>query len=177
MSTGHPLGYQRGRAPVVRLGRIVSSDSSVIHTDCTLISGDSGGPLFDLQGEVIGIHSRIARPLTMNFHVPVSTYSDTWDRLAASQQWGGGDGPMIGIRGEDSAGGCLVKEVFNGLPADRAGLKAGDLISKFEGAEVQSLQDLIDEISRHKSGEEVTLEFVRDGQRVLKKLVLIGRNP
>ena len=59
LALGHPLGYQEGRPPVARLGRILEVERSFIRTDCPLVGGDSGGPLFDMNGLVIGIHSRI----------------------------------------------------------------------------------------------------------------------
>jgi serine protease Do len=85
LATGHPLGYQNDRPPVVRLGRVLRSTDIVIQTDCPLIAGDSGGPLFDLEGKVLGINSRIGGNTKMNFHVPVDVYQDHWDRLVAGE--------------------------------------------------------------------------------------------
>ena len=59
IAIGHPGGFRPNRAPVVRVGRILVANQFLIRTDCTLVGGDSGGPLFDMQGRVIGIHSRI----------------------------------------------------------------------------------------------------------------------
>ncbi|MCL6480244.1 MAG: trypsin-like peptidase domain-containing protein, partial [Firmicutes bacterium] len=73
----------------VRLGRVQWRNENLIRTDCTLVGGDSGGPLFDMHGKVIGIHSRIGPSLATNLHVPVNTYRQTWDRLAQGEVWGG----------------------------------------------------------------------------------------
>lgn len=78
IAIGHPNGFQKGRTPVVRLGRILSFSRTSITSDCTLVGGDSGGPLFDMEGKVIGIHSRIGPTITSNVHVPIKTYTDTW---------------------------------------------------------------------------------------------------
>jgi len=165
MATGHPGGYQRGREPVVRFGRVVDSRDSVIRTDCTLVGGDSGGPLFDMQGRVIGIHSRISTRLTENYHVPVQTYLETWARLDAREEWGGRlSGGIIGIRGEDVKEGCRITELFPGLPAEKAGLKVGDVVTKVDGDRVGSLGDLVKLLGKRKPGDEVTLEYLRDGQ-------------
>ncbi len=88
IAIGHPNGFQKGRTPVVRLGRILSASRSTISTDCTLVGGDSGGPLFDMEGKVIGIHSRIGATITSNMHVPIKTYTETWDRLVKSEEIG-----------------------------------------------------------------------------------------
>ena len=85
LALGHPGGFQAGRTPPVRFGRVISIEQSVIRTDCTISMGDSGGPLFDMQGRVIGIHSRIAADASMNLHVPAATYQDAWEVLKAGE--------------------------------------------------------------------------------------------
>ena len=72
LALGHPGGFRLERPPVVRLGRVIHKYKDVITTDCTLIGGDSGGPLFDMNGRVIGIHSRIGPQLVHNVHVRVA---------------------------------------------------------------------------------------------------------
>lgn len=89
VALGHPLGYNRDRPPVVRLGRLLRNHGNVLRTDCPLVAGDSGGPLFNLEGNVVGIHSRIAGAATMNFHVPVDHFRNDWDRLVKGEVWKG----------------------------------------------------------------------------------------
>jgi serine protease Do len=178
LATGHPGGYQQGREPVVRLGRVVKSGSGVVRTDCTLVGGDSGGPLFDMQGRVIGIHSRISTGFSENFHVPVQTYLETWDRLAAREEWGGrGNGGIIGVRGDDVKEGCRITEIFPGLPAEKGGLKVGDVITKVNSDKVGSLADLIRLLGKHKPGDEVTLEYLRDGHSAKQAMKLASPTP
>ncbi|MDA1052129.1 MAG: trypsin-like peptidase domain-containing protein [Planctomycetota bacterium] len=81
IATGHPGGFDSDRTPPVRLGRIIDVNESVIRTDCTINSGDSGGPLFDMQGRVIGIHSRIAEQATVNLHGPVLAFQESWQQM------------------------------------------------------------------------------------------------
>jgi serine protease Do len=120
VSIGHPGGYRANRSPVVRLGRVLTVNAGVIITDCALVGGDSGGPLFDLDGKVIGIHSRIGPSLAQNFHVPVDTYTATWDRLAKGESWGGMGGAQLVF----SPGGKVVLEKKDRLtpedPKDKA---------------------------------------------------------
>ncbi len=113
VATGHPGGYVRGRDPVFRVGRVLARDRTVIVTDCPLIGGDSGGPLFDMDGKVIGINSRIGPPLTANMHVPVSAYSKDWEAMAQGDIFGDvpRGNPYIGVQSEDAADG--VREALD----------------------------------------------------------------
>lgn len=85
IALGHPGGFDIDRGPPVRIGRVIDIQPTVMRTDCPIVSGDSGGPLFDMQGRVIGIHSRITMSLTENYHVPAMAYREAWDKLVASE--------------------------------------------------------------------------------------------
>jgi serine protease Do len=114
IAIGQPGGFRPGRAPVVRVGRILSLSRSVIRTDCALVGGDSGGPLFDMQGRVIGIHSRIGDTIHENVHVPVDNYRKTWTRLAKGESWGTRISESMVV----SAGGKIVFEKKDKLTAN-----------------------------------------------------------
>jgi serine protease Do len=182
VSVGHPGGYIKGRTPVVRLGRILELDKSVLRTDCTLVGGDSGGPLFDMDGKVIGIHSRIGGRITDNFHVPVDTYRETWDRLAKGESWGGfdlfggGPQPFVGLRFDLDAKECKVTRVSEGSPAEKAGLKVGDIVLKFGNDKPDGPEELLKWIRGKKPGDEVALEVQRD-KEVIKLKLVVGRRP
>ena len=79
---GHGGGLDRKRGPMVRLGRVVSLKNGVIQTDCKLIRGDSGGPLFNLDGKLIGIHSRVGSGLEDNLHVPMKDFNTLTEETA-----------------------------------------------------------------------------------------------
>lgn len=176
IAVGHPGGFQRGRSPVVRLGRIQQNSGSAIRTDCALVGGDSGGPLFDLNGKLIGIHSRIGPNIAFNIHVPANTYRDTWDRLAKSEVWGGrsffGNMPYMGVVGDRDADTCKIVEVKPRSPADKAGLKAGDIILMFDGKKLDRYSDLRPAIRKKKIGDRVPLVVLRDGKELSLRLVL-----
>ncbi len=72
---GHSGGYDAARGPVVRLGRVVSVKDGMLQTDCKVIGGDSGGPLFNMKGELIGIHSKVGTGLEDNVHIPVAVFA------------------------------------------------------------------------------------------------------
>lgn len=182
-SLGHPGGYRPGRAPVLRVGRIVNPTDTFIQTDCTLVGGDSGGPLFDFDGKLIGIHSRIGLSISFNIHVPVDTYRNTWERLAKGETWGGmfntttarAEPPSIdGVEFQFLNGVMLIKDIKMGSMAEKAGLKARDRLAKLEGQEISNLDDIKKALQRKKVGDEVTLEILR-GEQLLKLKVPLSK--
>jgi serine protease Do len=179
IATGHPGGFRPGRTPVVRLGRVILASSRVIHTDAVLVGGDSGGPLFDMHGRVIGINSRIGRPTTFNFHVPISAFSSDWGRLVRSESWGGRpvrrSAAIMGVNGDDHPKGCKITGVAPGYPAAKVGLKVGDIITKLDGKKVTSFQGLVALVGRKKPGDKVTVELIRGTKTLKIPLVLAKR--
>ena len=79
IATGYPGGFDQEAPAVVRLGRVLKTTGKVLLTDCTLVGGDSGGPLVDINGNVVGIHSRIGAKLSINLHVPIDRFAESWD--------------------------------------------------------------------------------------------------
>jgi serine protease Do len=187
ITTGHPGGFKAGRSPVVRVGRILeindTTDAKYIRSDCTLVGGDSGGPLFDMHGRVIGIHSRIGGSITANMDVPIDTYRETWDRLVKGERWGRGIGrpvrptqgePDLGVKLDADSKSCRVSEVAKDSAAEKAGVKPGDVIKKFDGKETATAARLLDEIKNKKPGDEVTFEIQR-GKDTMSLKVIVGR--
>jgi serine protease Do len=87
---GHPDGFKEGRPSVPRLGTYAGhADNGMLRTSCIMMPGDSGGPLFNLRGQVVGINSEIEIPTTQNFHVSVAPAAENWERLLSSEVWKG----------------------------------------------------------------------------------------
>lgn len=165
LATGHPGGYERGRSPIVRVGRVLATNRRSVRSDCSIASGDSGGPLFDVHGRVVGIHSRIGLELDGNYHIPIHLFRDDWERLEQSDRWGGEDRMVIGVRGSRTETGCVIQEVVPDLPAARAGLRADDVILSIDGNALTSWEQLTRGIAQRKPGDHVTLEFQRGAER------------
>jgi serine protease Do len=88
VAMGHSGGHDLGRRPPVRLGRVVRIERDALTSDSPIIGGDSGGPLFNLAGQVIGIHSSIGESIAENRHVSIQTFLRDWDRLKGGESWG-----------------------------------------------------------------------------------------
>ena len=162
--------------------RILEVRGNYVRTDCTLVGGDSGGPLFDLDGKVIAIHSRIGNALSDNLHVPIDTFSDTWDRLASGDSWGasfiGGrpGGPYLGFQVDPDASDCRVGDLYANSPVGAAGIRKGDVITRFDGQRIANAGELLIYLSARRAGDEVSVVVQRDGKPTTFK-VTIGRRP
>ncbi len=171
IAIGHPGGFRKNRTPVVRVGRVLVANAFLIRTDCVLVGGDSGGPLFDMQGRVVGIHSRIGgAAITENVHVPVNTFRETWDKLAAGESWGSGIGQTETVK---SAGGKLVLEKKDTLtiqdPMDT--MQASSYAKQYTFKMKAGHTYTIDLISSDKSGKKLDT-FLRLENPTGKKLAM-----
>jgi len=176
IASGHPGGFELQRGPVTRVGRILKVRDDSIVTDCALIGGDSGGPLFDLSGRLIAVHSRIGNDVADNLHIPIEHYDLSWDRLSASEAWGflPGFRPVLGVRGDPQAGNARIELVKIGSPAESAGLKTGDVIEQFGDVMIGDFNSLTVAVADTMPGERVWCWITRNGERI-RLSVEIGR--
>lgn len=167
IATGHPGGYDRSRGPVTRVGRILAVRPNAIVTDCALIGGDSGGPLFDISGQLIAVHSRIGNDVSDNLHVPIDHYASSWEQMQNSVAWGflPGFRPVLGVTGSKSASQAVIDLVKAGSPADQAGMKPGDVIEEFGDKSILDFESLKAAVADTMPGERVRVRVNRDGQR------------
>ncbi|TWU38447.1 S1C family serine protease [Novipirellula artificiosorum] len=177
IATGHPGGYERERGPVTRVGRLLAVSSDKIVTDCALIGGDSGGPLFDLEGRLIAVHSRIGNDVADNLHVPVDHYDASWKRLVAGEQWGFLEGfqPVLGVSGNESTGVARILKVSKGSPAEKAGFRVNDVVERFGDVPISSFSQLKKAVSNTMPGERVEVWVSRNSDRPRRIVVEIGR--
>jgi serine protease Do len=166
VSLGHPGGPKTNRPPVARLGRIERVSKDTVTSNCTLVGGDSGGPLFDLDGKLIGIHSRIGPFLSMNYHIPTEIFKHEWDQLVAGEVLGRPEAFVGIILPEEDNEDAYLLEVAKGSPAFKAGLKVGDTITKLNGLTVKSVKRYR-ELIKQRSPDETVRFTIRRGTETL----------
>ena len=181
---GHSGGYDKQRGSVVRLGRLVRMTENTIQSDCTLIGGDSGGPLFNLQGELIGIHSRVGVWMGIDMHVPIPVFLKNWEGLLKGEFIG--EGPFVkkpekgqgflGVATEACKdGGLTVTKVGKDTPAAKADLKDGDILLKLNGTVLTTREQLQDLLKEMTEGDPLEFDALRAGQPLTFKLKLGAR--
>jgi serine protease Do len=162
LALGHPGGFDAKRSLVVRLGRIIRLMPGVVQTDCTIFPGDSGGPLFDMYGRVIGIHTAIASSTVENFHVSITEFFDTWDELVGPPER---RPAYSGLSFVDDAQGCRLSKIDKNSPATKSGLREGDRLLKVDGRHVSAAATFERWLAESGPGETLQLE-VKRGTRV-----------
>ena len=141
--------------------------SGAIQTDAAINHGNSGGPLLNMAGEVVGITTQIESPSGANdgvgFAVPSNTISSVVSKLAKGQKI---QHPYLGVLVQSSAerSGAQLARVRSGSPAAGAGLKAGDVITSFAGRTIGSPGDLTSAVAAKRPGDNVAVTYVRGGK-------------
>jgi serine protease Do len=172
VAMGHPGGPKPERPPPVRVGRYVSS-GTFLQSNCTIVGGDSGGPLYDLDGKVVGIHSRIMFTIDANYQVPIDKFQTEWARLLRGDSIGRKSDAALNVIFDDEVKDSVtVSEVTEGGAAEKAGIEAGDVIKKFAGTPVKSPADVREMLSSYNPGDKVKVELDRDGEKKTVELKL-----
>jgi serine protease Do len=176
---GHPNGFDQDRGLVLRVGRVIRKKEETMQTDCRLLGGDSGGPLFSIDGEVIGIHSRISQDPEANFHTTIESFHSNWEYFVnedlhtfQAMQSGG----FLGVYCEESTDGLLVLEVVPDTPAEKAGLKSGDLLTHLDGNLLDTREKLTILVSSQSPGSKIVLDYSRKSRDISVRLELGERN-
>jgi S1-C subfamily serine protease len=171
VAIGNPFGLERTLTTgvVSALQRRLTAPSGftiddVIQTDAALNPGNSGGPLLDAGGRVIGINSQIATrgdggSVGIGFAVPVNTAKSVIPQL---EQTGRVERAYLGIRGASVPDGVLVETVHEGSPAASAGVQVGDTIEQVAERHVRTMDDINHILAAHRPGDVLELE-VRSG--------------
>ncbi|MCD7752588.1 MAG: trypsin-like peptidase domain-containing protein [Lachnospiraceae bacterium] len=186
VAIGNPLGeltFSLTYGVVSALNRSVTLSTNVtmelIQTDCAINSGNSGGALFNMYGEVVGIinakysssSSSSASIDNIGFAIPIS---DIVDIVTSIIETGNIESPYIGVSITDMTTtaaaatgltqGAVVQSVTEGSPADEAGLQDGDVITMVDNTEISGSSDLVTAISKTSGGDEIVLTINRNGE-------------
>jgi serine protease Do len=186
VALGHSAGFDSARTPPVRFGRVMSDGPGNYFTsDCTLIGGDSGGPLFNLDGKLVGINSSIGWSWKNNNHAGVDGFREDWERLRAGETWGALQmnplanpetpvlGIVMGIR--DEGRGVRVQKVEPNSPAAAAGLRVGDMIVAVDKEPVLGGSELQQVLIKKEVGDSVSLGLVRGTEQLKIDVELVKR--
>ena len=149
-----------------------------IQTDASINPGNSGGPLLDMEGKVIGIntaiYSRTGGNVGIGFTIPINMASEILDELKkdgkVTRGWLGVMVQKVTTELAETfklsdAHGALVNDIIPSGPADRSGLKRGDIIVKFNGKEILSVENLPKQVAAVEPGKSVKVEVIRDGNK------------
>ena len=180
VAIGNPfgLGHTVTAGIVSAKGRIIGSGpyDDFIQTDASINPGNSGGPLFNLQGDVVGINTAIIQGgqgigFATPIHLAKSVLSQLKEKGKVTRGWLGvyiqrltpemAESLSLGNRK-----GALVSDVTKDGPAEKAGVKSGDVIVSYDGKEVVNEHDLPQMVATTKPGKKVTVVVIRDGKEV-----------
>jgi putative serine protease PepD len=138
--------------------------SGAIQTDAAINHGNSGGPLLDANGNVVGINAQIESDSGGNdgvgFAIPSATVQRVAQQLISS---GKVAHAYLGVQLGDGSGGATVGQVASGAPAADAGLRHGDVVTAIDGKAITSADALVNAVDAHKPGDTVTLKVKRGG--------------
>ena len=175
---GHPSGFDYTRGQVLRLGRIIGKQDETMQTDCRLLGGDSGGPLFNLNGEVIAIHSRISQQAEENFHIPIETFVSNWDFFMSDEFYNAQklqEGGFLGVASSLTPKGLTVLGIVEGSAAEKFGLLEGDILRTLDGELLDSREKLAILVSNKSPKDPVVLELSRSGRLLTFRVPLGSR--
>jgi putative serine protease PepD len=188
IAVGNALGY--GGSPTVTEGIVSAKDrslqdsednlSGLLQTDAAINPGNSGGPLVDTNGDVVGINVAVATGTSsepaqnIGFSIPSNTVVKALPDLKAGKSSGGAtqSTTYLGVQIADAQNGAGIVAVQPGSPADKAGLKANDIITKFDDTTISDSADLQRAVRAQKPGDTATLTVIRDGQTMTVKVTL-----
>jgi serine protease Do len=198
MAVGNPLGFDRtvtvgvisalGRSNL-RFGSQSPAYQDYIQTDASINFGNSGGPLVDVNGKVVGVNAAISTPsggnVGIGFAIPIDLAHDVLDQLISQGRVvRGWLGVQIGQLTNDVAEGLglegvegvLINDVFDDSPAEKAGVEPGDVVLEIDEEPVPTAKDLQFKVARKEVGSEVTLKIDRNGKTKNIK-VKLGERP
>jgi serine protease Do len=189
LAIGNPFGYGHTVTAgiVSALGRIIGAGpyDDFIQTDASINPGNSGGPLFNVRGEVVGINTAIvASGQGIGFATPINKAKELLPQLKKGEVTRGWLGVGIQEVSNDLAQkfglrekrGALVSDVFSGEPADKAGIKRGDIILEVGGKPIKNVKELLNIAASLPVGQKSEIKVWRDG-KILNFNLIVDKRP
>ncbi len=176
---GHPGGVDEERGMVLRVGRVLEKRRYKMKSSCELLGGDSGGPLFNLAGKVIGIHSFIGGEFTDNYHVSMEPFQSHWEAMLEDKiitRFAAGRGGFLGVASTSHTDGVVIRRVLEGTAAEKEGIEVGDIVTSVDGQKVQEYDTFNDILKQKGPGEKVDFTILREDE-TLKFTVKLGERP
>jgi len=178
LSISYPVSQPAELALVVRFGRIVRGSGSQkwLQTTTLMEPGDSGGPLFDFDGRVIGIHSRIKNGMDQNYEVPIDTFKKFWSELNREEEFAraGPSVPRLGFKAKPRkpGQGIGVLKVESDSLAEKHGIKPNDIIESLNGKKTPSMGMVrYESLKAYDAGvKEVVVKILRDEEQIELKI-------
>ncbi|GAC1341194.1 MAG: DegQ family serine endoprotease [Myxococcales bacterium] len=189
VAIGEPFGLQAtvtsGIISAKERSQFGGPYSDYLQTDASINPGNSGGPLFNLRGEVIGVNSAIISGAnTIGFAIPIAVVKQILPQLQKNGRVARGflgvqpqalTQDMVDQLGLKSTKGALIADVVKGGPAEKAGLKAGDVIVAVNGQPVADNYQLTRDVGAVQPGNSVKLDYIREGKQRALEVKVAGR--
>ncbi len=193
IAIGAPMGFEHsftvGVVSAISRGGIDDSGVGFIQTDASINQGNSGGPLLDIYGRVIGINRMIASPtggsIGIGFAIPINDVKRIIDELKLNgkikRPWVGVKISSIDEKTKDelklpSTEGALIHQIYSDSPAEEAGLELMDFVIKIEDIKIKSSEELVAYVRKSKIGDRLSFVVIRKGKE-LKLSVKIREMP
>ena len=199
IAMGYPLSFPRGRPAAGRLGRILErGKNGKLISDCTIMGGDSGGPLLDLAGNVIAISSSVKLDADQNLYIPSEQFFRDWKNIAQLIDKTGMDTRVqspqnspgsrleatnkiagkayLGINAETDQNIVRIRAVHRDSPAEFSGIKANDVIVQLDSKPISSFAQIVGHLKKCKPGDPLLVLVNRYGSLIRTEVTLGGTN-
>lgn len=182
VAIGNPMGLEHSASVGIvsgkgrgSLGLYRDSYLDFLQTDADIAPGSSGGPLFDFEGNVVGINTAVGAGSRPGFAIPIDTARRVVAQLEKHGRVARGWLGAASVPGDDRGRGAKLGQIYGGTPAHSAGLREGDLVTAVDGDAISSFTELRSRIATTEPGQKVALSVERDDKSIVVDVTLQER--
>jgi len=182
VAIGNPMGLEHSASVGIvsgkgrgSLGLYRDSYLDFLQTDADIAPGSSGGPLFDFDGNVVGINTAVGAGSRPGFAIPIDTARRVVAQLEKNGRVARGWLGAASVPGDDRGRGAKLGQIYEGTPAHSAGLREGDVVTAVDGDAISSFTELRSRIATTEPGLKVALNVERDGKSIVVDVTLQER--